>query len=155
MSPSGRAFAQGAAVAPPEDVLGEAGDQDVGHVKPEVRLTHQPAHHLHRELVVPGWHRCVRRENALLPHRLDVLRLDQLAVGFARPLIEQFGRQQAGMTFVHVEAREAVVAQRAQHPHPADAEHRLLAEAIPRVAAVKIVSQFPVPLRVLGQVTVQ
>ena len=102
-----------------------------------------------------GGHGGVRGENALPPHRLDVLRADQLAVVLARAFIEQFDRQQAGVAFVHVEAGEVIVAEGAQHPHPADAQDGLLAKAIPGVAAIEMIGQFPVPLAVVGQVAIQ
>ncbi len=150
-----RVGADGRPIAPPQDVVGEAGDQGVGLVEVNVKRAHQPPHHLDGELIVPGGHRGVRGEDALLPDCVEVLGHDGRTAGFPGLLVEEFDGQQAGVAFVHMEARQLVVSQRAQHPHTADAQDGFLAEPVPRVAPVEMIRQFPVPLRVLGQVAVQ
>lgn len=73
----------------------------------------------------------------------------------ARRLVDELHGQKARVTFVHVETMQALVAERAQHPHAADAEDHLLAEPHAVIAAVEVIGEAAVALGVLGQVGVE
>jgi hypothetical protein len=59
------------------------------------------------------------------------------------------------MPLVEMEPHEAIVAERPQHPDPAEAEHGLLTQAVQGVAAAEDVCDGPIIGRVLGQVGVE
>ena len=148
------------------DVVAEI-QRQVGHVQqmavagqfsldvPDLVPADDLVHQLHREFVMAGGHRRMRRKDALPPHAFDMLRLDLFAAGPVELLIEQLDDQEGGMALVHVKAVDLVVAERAQHTDAADAEHVLLAEPVPFVAAVEVVAQLPILLVVGGQVGIQ
>jgi len=143
-------------------------EREVGHVQHvvEAELDRAPVvgavvvgehapHQRQRKLVVARGHRRVRGEHA---KRLD--RHGHLAGHFQEPapqhlLVAEFEQQQRRMPLVHVEAPDALVAQRAQHAHAADAEDDFLAQPIAIVAAVQVVGEPPVGLGVLGEVAVE
>ena len=93
-------------------------------------------HEVQRKLVLPGRHRRVGRENASGFDQMHHLRRDGVfgllvghIPGLSGKLIRKLQGQQRGMSFVHVEALDFVVApipaitQGAQHPDPAYAQH--------------------------------
>jgi hypothetical protein len=59
------------------------------------------------------------------------------------------------MPFVHVESSGAVVAEGAEHPHPADSQDDFLAEAISGVSSVQKVGELAVGIGVLGEVGIE
>ena len=73
----------------------------------------------------------------------------------AELLIEQLQDQEGGVPFVHVEAVDLVVSERAQDSHAADAQHVLLAEPVALVAAIEMVAQLAVLLVIGGQVGIE
>ncbi len=78
-----------------------------------------------------------------------------MRAGLRGKLVGEFHRQQAGVPFVHVKAADVLVAQRAQHAHPADAEDHLLAQSVARIAAVEVVGQSAIAVGVLLQIRVE
>ncbi len=128
--------------------------EDFVHVE-NVAPAQNAAHMVERELVMAGGHRCVGGEDALWPDGLHILVVEPVAVEPACAFVEQLQSEQRGVTLVHVEAADLVIAEGAQHPHPADAEDDFLAEAVVRVAAVKMMGKRAVPLRVFREVGIQ
>ena len=47
------------------------------------------------------------------------------------------------------------MAEGAQHPHAADAEHDFLAQPVPRIATIQVIGDAAVPIRVLRQVGIE
>jgi hypothetical protein len=76
---------------------------------------------LQREAVVAGRHGRVGGKDALPLDRLHIVVVEQVALKPPRPFIEQLQSEQRRVPFVHVEAVHLMIAERAQHPHPADA----------------------------------
>ena len=73
----------------------------------------------------------------------------------AHLLVEQLENEKRRMAFVHVEAVDLLVAERAKHADAADAEHILLAEAIMLIAAVEVLAQAPILLVVARDVGIE
>ena len=86
---------------------------------------------------MPVSHRRMHRKDTALTHRRDVVCTRFLGHPPAEPLFQERERQQGGMAFVHVVRREIAVAEGAEHRNAANAQQRLLAKAIPRVASVE------------------
>lgn len=120
------------------------------HLAPPEHARHQ----LHRKLVVPRRHRCVRREDAELPHGFDILVRDGSAASAPRGLVEQLQREEARVAFIHVKAVELPKAKPAQHPRAADAEDRLLAQPISGIATVEMIRKRAVVVGIAGKVRV-
>ena len=83
-------------------------------------LAQHRAHHVHGELVVPGRHRRVRREDAMAPDFSQRVHAVLLLV-----LLHQRQAEQRGMALVHVVGRTFMTAG-VQHGHTAQAEHGFL-----------------------------
>ena len=94
-------------------------------------------------------------EDAFAADGFDVLMVERVPARRERLLVEQLHGEQAGVAFVHVEAREFMVAEFAQHPHAADAHHDFLAKPIPLIPAIKMVGDPAVPLRVFREVGIE
>src|SRR2546430_1159970 len=76
----------------------------------------------HRKAVMPGGNGRVRGEDTLVPDFINVLATNGVASGSLRFFAKQFKSQQRRVPFIHVVARQVVVAESAQHAHAADAE---------------------------------
>jgi hypothetical protein len=59
------------------------------------------------------------------------------------------------MSLVHVETFQPLVTERGEHSNASYAEHNLLGEAVSFVAAIKVVAQLSVPLRVFRYVRIE
>ena len=102
-----------------------------------------------------GGHGRVRREDAALPHALEigVVQLEMLAP--IELTLQQLEREQCRVPFVQVVDHARVVAHRLEQARAPHAQHDLLAETVVLVAAVERVRQRAVPLLVLGQVRIE
>ena len=74
----------------------------------------------HRKTIVPGRHWSVGREDAFTADLFDVLATDGFPSRLGSFFVEQLQRKQRGVAFVHVVAREVVVAQRVENAHASD-----------------------------------
>ena len=141
------------------DVVAQV-ESEKGHVQPTLpaeQILHlvdlAAIEHLlyerHRKLIVAGFDRRVRRENAFLLNRLHVVVANRGSALAVRFFVEKLEREQARMSLVHVEVRELGVAKLPQHAHAADSEDHLLAEAVAIVSSVEKIRQPAVGLGVL------
>lgn len=147
------------------DVVAEIQGQ-VSHVPGIVETEHvlhrdqliptQNSHrHFHGQAVVACCHRRVCGKDALPSDRFDVLSVECFATCQLRVLVEQCHRQQTGVALVHVKPRDALIAERSQHPHSPDAKNHFLAKPVVAVAAVERISQCPIPVGVLREIGVE
>ena len=97
------------------------------------------------EEVVSRRHRRMRSEDDL------ILDLFDIAVAL---LTQQLKREEARVSLVEVEGRNVAVTHVAQQTQAADAEDKLLTEAVLVVAAVELGCELPVLGRIFGQVGV-
>ena len=74
------------------------------------------------KLVVPRGYRRVGCEYALATDGFQISKLQRRSPGCFALLAQQLQRQQCGVTFVHVEPFQRVVAERPQNPHAGDAQ---------------------------------
>ncbi len=109
---------------------------------------------LHREPVVPGRHRRVRRKDTLAAHLLDIHLGRRAQRAAAQLCLEQRQRQQRSVSFIHVIDVD-VQAQRIGHAHAAQTQHNLLLQPIVRIAAIQVIRQPAIPARVLLKIGVQ
>lgn len=118
-------------------------------------LAKNSSRHVQRELILARTDRCMRGENALLSYGRDVVGGDRPLAGRTCLFLQEFDREQTGMSLVHVEPLERVVAERAEHPHTADAENHLLAQPVAVVAAIEKMGERAIEVRIRRDVRVQ
>ncbi len=148
----------------PIDVMAEV-EREVGHVQHSLaaeyvlhrELVARAKHAMdkvERKLIVTSRHRRMRGEDALAANGFYIL-VAHFAAGGCGTLSQQFQRQQAGVSFIHVKAGQGCVAECPQHPQPTHAQDAFLAQAVIRIAAVQVVRQLAVPGGVFSDVSVQ
>jgi hypothetical protein len=97
----------------------------------------------------------MRREDTLVAHGCDVCLRRRSGLSVRPALPQQRHSEQGAVALVHVIRLDAVVAQRPQHRHAAEAEHGLLAQPVARIAAVELSRKRRILGRVLRQVGVE
>ena len=97
----------------------------------------------------------MRGENALAADFFDVLATNGSAPRLLSFFSQQFQRKQPGVALIHVESREVVIAQRAQHAHAANPEDHFLAKPIIGISSVQRSGEIPVEFAIRRQVGVQ
>ncbi len=129
--------------------------RNVGHVqqaivkgthplqKPGAIIPENPVSLLRRKAVVARRNRRMRREDAALPYRIDVLVAGAVDVAAVPLLLEKRHRKQRGMALVHVIHRR-LIAQGVKNARATHAQHGFLAQAVIAVAAVKTIRQLAV-----------
>lgn len=119
------------------DVVAEV-EGEVGHVQRiihAVELIEQfgrsavedAVNQLAGEFVVPGRYGGVRGEYAESSDSFNLLVAEYVVFVGASSLVEQLAYEQAGVTFIHVEAFDGVVSEFSEHAYSADSEHFFLA----------------------------
>ncbi len=110
---------------------------------------------IQRELVVAGGYRRVGGEHALPADGVDVFLGNDRIPEPRGVLGQQLQHQQARVPLIHVVAADLGVAQGAQHPDPADAQYRFLAQAVMLAAAIEVVGQAAIIVGVALQIGIQ
>ncbi len=112
-------------------------------------------HQCHGEAVAPRGHWGMRGEDAALPHGSQICLTRGAEPFVAHAFLEQPQSEQSGVTLVHVVGPDIDVAQDPQHCGAAEAQNRLLAEAVALVAPVQLARERPVPGVVFGELRVK
>src|SRR5947209_1591458 len=79
----------------------------------------QAVRQVDRELIVPGRHRGMGREDAPLPDDFDVVTVDRPPARLSCLLVQKLEREEAGMTLIHVETGDALMPKCLEHPYAA------------------------------------
>ena len=128
--------------------------KDLAHLA-NLTATENAIHKLQGKLVLTRRHGRMGGKDALLSHCLYVGLDDGFPAILLSLLIQQLDRQETGVPFVHMKPPDLVVAQGAEHLHPADTENHFLAKPVVLIAPVKIVGQSSVPFGIFRQVGIQ
>src|SRR6266568_2144540 len=147
------------------DVMAQV-EREVGHVQlagatedfvhvEEVGAPKDAPNVVERKSVVAGWHGSMRGEDTLPLDCLHILVVEAVAVKPSRPFVQQLQYEQCGVALVHVKAADFMVAERAEHPHAADAKDNFLAKPVVGVAAVKMMGERAVPFGIFREIGIQ
>ena len=128
--------------------------KDIAHVV-YLTATENTVHKIQGKLILTRRHRRVGCKDAFFSHCLYVGEDNGLPAMLLSFLIQQLDRKQTGVPFVHMESLDLVVAQGAEHLHPADTQNHFLAKPVALIAAVKIVGQSSVRFGIFRQVGIQ
>jgi hypothetical protein len=128
--------------------------KDIAHLV-NLSATENTIHKIQGKLILTRRHRRVACKDAFFSHCLYVGEDNGLPATVLSLLIQQLDRKQTGVPFVHMEPPDLVVAQGAEHLHPADTKNHFLAKPVVLIAAVKIVGQGSVRFGIFRQVGIQ
>ena len=118
-------------------------------------IAQHAAHHVEREFVMPGGHRCVRGEDAPLAHRLEVCVFELEMLASTQLFLQQLKGEERRVPFVQMVDHAGVVSERLEQTRTPHAEHDLLTQAIVLISAVERIGERTVPLAVLRQIRVE
>jgi hypothetical protein len=137
-----------------QDALHERRGDRVRKVQ-KVRLVRKHSgEELHGKTVVASRYGRMRGENAHAADFFDVFTADAFAASRAGLFGKQLRGEQGGVAFVHVEAVQLVVSQRAQNANAADAEQNFLAQAVVGITTVQAAGERAVYVGIAGQIGV-